>query len=324
LDFLSFAIEDWDDEGGRDMTDARGTLLDWVDANALAPDKLAGALRVAGATPDVTAWRAFLERLFLWLGAVTAAASVVFFVAANWQALGRFAKFGLVEIALIAAIALAVWRGLDTLPGKAALVVAAMLAGALLALVGQVYQTGADTFELFAAWAVAIVAWVVIARLPALWMLWIAILNCAVIFSRERLLTQGRVVLLELAPVDPRSLMQGDYMALNFRAADGARTGAQSLQFADGKLVLAVDARGVGTFLRLDAGAPLVADEALLRYRIRNGQVKLATNAFFFEEGAGDAYAKARYGEFRVAPDGDAILTGLRDAELAPLGTPPR
>ncbi|MET0346849.1 MAG: DUF2157 domain-containing protein [Casimicrobiaceae bacterium] len=63
-------------------------------------------------------------------------------------------------------IALAVWRGLDTLPGKAALVVAALLVGALLALVGQVYQTGADRFELFAAWAVAIVAWVLVARMP--------------------------------------------------------------------------------------------------------------------------------------------------------------
>jgi uncharacterized membrane-anchored protein len=144
------------------------------------------------------------------------------------------------------------------------------------------------------------------------------------IASRERLVEHGRVVLLELAPVDPRSLMQGDYMALRFGAADGARTGAEYLQFADGKLVLAVDPRGVGTFRRLDTGAPLAADEALLRYRIRDGQVKLATNAFFFEEGQGDAYARARYGEFRVAADGDAILTGLRGADLAPLGAPAR
>ncbi|MET0346848.1 MAG: GDYXXLXY domain-containing protein [Casimicrobiaceae bacterium] len=47
---------------------------------------------------------------------------------------------------------------------------------------------------------------------------------------------------------------------------------------------------------------------------------KLGTNAFFFEEGTGDRYAGARYGEFRVAPDGEAILTGLRDGAL----TPPR
>ena len=144
------------------------------------------------------------------------------------------------------------------------------------------------------------------------------------IASRERLVEHGRIVLLELAPVDPRSLMQGDYMALRFRAADGAGVGADALQFADGRLVLAVDARGVGEFRRLDTGAPLAADEAVLRYRIRNGQAKLATNAFFFEEGTGDAYAKARYGEFRVADNGDAILTGLRDKDLVPLRAPAR
>src|SRR5262249_14231171 len=98
----------------------------------------------------------------------------------------------------------------------------------------------------------------------------------------------------------------------------------ESLQFADGRLVLAVDARGVGTFRRLDTGAPLADGEALLRYRIRDGRVKLATNAFFFEEGHGGGYASARYGEFHVAPDGDAILTALRDKDLAPLGAPPR
>ena len=144
------------------------------------------------------------------------------------------------------------------------------------------------------------------------------------IASRERLLENSRVVLLELAPVDPRAMMQGDYMALRFRVADGAGTGAEAPQFADGRLVLAVDARGVGEFRRLDAGAPLAADEAVLRYRIRNGQVKLATNAFFFEEGTGDAYAKAHYGEFRVADNGDAILTGLRDRDLLPLSAAAR
>ena len=161
--------------------------------------------------------------------------------------------------------------------------------------------------------------WVVIASTIAL----LVAVNVG-IAGRERLVEQGRVVLLELAPVDPRSLMQGGYMALRFRAAEGARTGAEVLQFADGKLVLGVDARNVGTFRRLDAGTPLAEDEVLLRYRIRNGQVKLATNAYFFEEGRADDYAKARYGEFRVAQDGDAILTGLRDANLAPLGTAAR
>ena len=43
------------------------------------------------------------------------------------------------------------------------------------------------------------------------------------IWQREQLLGSGRVVILELAPVDPRSLMQGDYMALTFAAGADAR-----------------------------------------------------------------------------------------------------
>lgn len=164
------------------MSIARATILEWVANGTLPRDRMREALRIAAVAPDSGAWRRFLEALFLWLGAACMAASVVFFVAANWQDLGRFAKFGGVELALVTAIALALWRGLDTLPGKAALVVAALLCGALLALVGQVYQTGADTFELFAAWALAIVAWVLVARQPALWLIWIAILNLAVFF----------------------------------------------------------------------------------------------------------------------------------------------
>lgn len=49
-------------------------------------------------------------------------------------------------------------------------------------------------------------------------------------------------------------------------------------------------------------------------------QVKLATNAFFFQEDDAKRYTAARYGEFRMAPDGAAILTRLRDKDALPLG----
>src|SRR5690554_3642735 len=39
---------------------------------------------------------------------------------------------------------------------------------------------------------------------------------CYLVYGFERTLRDGQLVLLELAPVDPRSLMQGDYMALRF------------------------------------------------------------------------------------------------------------
>jgi uncharacterized membrane-anchored protein len=141
------------------------------------------------------------------------------------------------------------------------------------------------------------------------------------IYARERLLAQGRVVLLELAPVDPRSLMQGDYMALRFAVADRLQLAARD---GDGRVVVRLDERGVGRFARRDDGAALGEREVAMRYRVREGRVKFATNGFFFEEGRAADYAGARFGEFRVAPSGELLLTGLRGRNLEPLGPAPR
>ena len=142
------------------------------------------------------------------------------------------------------------------------------------------------------------------------------------IYSKELLLTDGRIVLLELAPVDPRSLMQGDYMALRFKMADTTLgRGQTKTGLSDGRLVLKLDAQGIGSFARFDDGTPLAANEARIRYRIRNGQAKFATNAYFFQEGGAPLYQTARYGEFRVDTNGEAILTGLRGQDLMLLGT---
>jgi uncharacterized membrane-anchored protein len=143
------------------------------------------------------------------------------------------------------------------------------------------------------------------------------------IYQREQLRREGRVVLLELVPVDPRSLMQGDYMALNFAVANAAFPSRHSDKSEDGQIVVALDGRGVASFRRFADSTPLAANEAVLVYRIRNNMVKFATNAFFFQEGHAEDYQGARYGEFRVSPDGEMILTNLRAADLTLLGNKP-
>jgi uncharacterized membrane-anchored protein len=134
------------------------------------------------------------------------------------------------------------------------------------------------------------------------------------IADKERLRTSGRVVLLELAPVDPRSLMQGDYMALNFALARdiGGRMTLPSEQQGSGVAILTLDERQVGHLARLDNGGPLNPGEVPFRYRIRRGAVWLGTNAFFFHEGDEPRYRGARLGEFRVNEAGDAMLVGLQ------------
>lgn len=140
------------------------------------------------------------------------------------------------------------------------------------------------------------------------------------IWQKENLLANGRVVLLELAPVDPRSLMQGDYMALRFRIVNDAFGNRKVDTLPDGRIIVAVNDKGIGTFKRMEDGTPLKPDEALMRYRVRNNTIKFATNAFFFQEGHQEYYQRARYGEFRVSDKGDLLLTALRGENLELLG----
>jgi uncharacterized membrane protein len=159
----------------------RDQLMQWAEQGRIPPGRLHDAVRMAGVTPSATDWRRFLELATLWLGVVLLGAAVIFFFAYNWQALGRFAKFGIVEALLIGAVVAALRLGLDRPAGQAALTGAVLLTGALLALVGQVYQTGADPWELFAAWGGATLAWVLIGRFAALWLVWLGIANIAVV-----------------------------------------------------------------------------------------------------------------------------------------------
>ncbi len=156
---------------------SRSEVLDWIDAGRIAPAHQEAALRSAGQLPTPADWLAFLTRLTLWLGTIALATAVIFFFAFNWAELPRMAKFGLVEAAILASLGLCWWTGVDSLAGKAVLLLLSLLTGALLALTGQVYQTGADTFELFGWWAVLILPWVLIGRFSPLWLLWLGLLN---------------------------------------------------------------------------------------------------------------------------------------------------
>lgn len=134
----------------------------------------------------------------------------------------------------------------------------------------------------------------------------------ASIYRKERVIRSGQTVYLALAPVDPRSLMQGDYMALRFRLAESIETWRRNDPRAR-RAPLAVDERGIAS-LDPDGDGPEIA------FRIRGDGVWLGTNAYFFEEGTGERYLDARFGEFRLDPvSGEAVLVGLLDGDLNPL-----
>lgn len=143
------------------------------------------------------------------------------------------------------------------------------------------------------------------------------------IAGKERIVSEGRTVLLRLAPADPRSLLQGDYMALRYVMASEVAAVAQGAGISDGTIIIETDENDVARFVALDRGQALAADQHRLLFRKRGESVRLASDAFFFEEGESGRYENARYGELRVAEDGTALLVGLRGDDRRPLEATP-
>jgi len=141
------------------------------------------------------------------------------------------------------------------------------------------------------------------------------------IWEKESLIRHGRPVFVALAPVDPRSLLQGDYMRLNFRVPPAAELAVGPRPGARPRVVARLDARGIADLLRLARPDEALAEgELLIELTARDGRWTLVSDAWYFREGEAKRWQGARYGEFRVAADGRALLVGLADGDLRPLG----
>lgn len=144
----------------------------------------------------------------------------------------------------------------------------------------------------------------------------------ATVWRYEHAMSRGEVVLLRLAPVDPRSLMQGDYMRLNYEIArelTSRDTRANQDKGSD-TLVIRLDAHQVATLVADGKPDRLASDERLLQVHQSERQWQIGPDAYFFEEGTGEQYEAARYGEFRLQADGKTLLVGLRDEAYQPIG----
>jgi uncharacterized membrane protein len=122
-------------------------------------------------------WGLWASRLLLIFGVSLILSGIVYFFAFNWYKLTPLIKFIAVESGIIACLVACYFYGLQTLGGKFFLLSASVLIGVFLAVFGQIYQTGADSYELFRAWALLIAIWVIISQHLALWALWVVIIN---------------------------------------------------------------------------------------------------------------------------------------------------
>ena len=122
-------------------------------------------------------WGLWTARLLLALGAALVLAGVIYFFAFNWAKIPPAVKLAAIEIALIGCLAGACYYSLKKLSGQIWLLAASVLVGVFLAVFGQIYQTGADAWQLFALWSVLVLGWASISAFAAHWLLWLALAN---------------------------------------------------------------------------------------------------------------------------------------------------
>ena len=166
------------------MSQPRRTIENLLQQGALSLKHADAAATHLEVYPNKRTWLSFFDKAALIIGVIALALALVFFVAYNWQNMGKIGKFALVEGALVITIALYValsFRRRFTLIRQLLLLIASVITGSLLALFGQFYQTGADTWQLFFGWSAFIIPWVVIARFPTLWLLWLGLVNASLI-----------------------------------------------------------------------------------------------------------------------------------------------
>ena len=163
------------------MISPRSRIIELVEQGAMPAEKIGDALAAVNAIPDDKAWRTFVDHLLLWLSGLALAFAVLFFIAYNWNGIGRFAKFGLVEVFVVLAV-VAYWKlGERRVAGEVSLLTATILLGVLLGLHDQTYQTGADAWQLFVKWVLLMLPWALIGRFAAIWIVWVTLINLSIV-----------------------------------------------------------------------------------------------------------------------------------------------
>ena len=148
----------------------------------------------------------------------------------------------------------------------------------------------------------------------------------------EDVLATGKPVVLKIAPADPRSLMQGDYMVLNyailsdlqqsqFSSESNETTGIDELSPSGKKAYILVhlDKNHVATLCEAQSEIPTdfkhCTPNVYLPIRYKGWFPELPSQDYFFAEGKGEYYAQSEYAEYRFK-DGILLLARLLDKDF--------
>jgi len=134
------------------------------------------------------------------------------------------------------------------------------------------------------------------------------------IVKKEEILSNGKLVLLKLAPVDPRSLMQGDYMRLRYEISNDWRKEKRIIK--RGYCVIKLNENNVAKLIRFQTDKAKDEGELLIPFTSDGWNISIGAESFFFQEGKGKKFEAGKYGALRIDDNGNTVLVGLYDKDL--------
>lgn len=138
---------------------------------------------------DKSQWHWLLRILLLALGLGFLASGILFFFAYNWADIPKFGKLTIAGLAVAVPAILALIPSLSDLVRKCLVTTSAFLVGPFFGVFGQIYQTGANAYDLFFAWVVFTVVWVLAVDFAPLWLLFVVLLNVTLSLYAEQVAT---------------------------------------------------------------------------------------------------------------------------------------
>ena len=90
------------------------------------------------------------------IGLALIAVSVLYLIAANWLMLPKIIQLLIPQIFLLISASASVWLASNDAVRQALDGISGLMLGLSMAVIGQVYQTGADSYLLFLVWALQI------------------------------------------------------------------------------------------------------------------------------------------------------------------------
>lgn len=131
-------------------------------------------------------WEKFIRLFVISIGVGFTVSGILFFFAYNWADLHRFIKIGLIEGLLIVATTLVLLPRIKDNIRNIILTGASVLVGVLFAVFGQIYQTGANSYDFFLAWTIFVTLWAIISNFAPLWLIYILLVNTTLILYSQQ------------------------------------------------------------------------------------------------------------------------------------------